>query len=164
MDHKENGFYHIQTEDIYKDIEKHKNLYDLSEYDKNHFLYDPTNKKVIGKFKDEYNGVPISEFVGLRSKMYCVKTENKESKKLKGIKKNVVKKEISFNDYKRCLFSDDKNDICQYSSFNSLRSFQHEIKSVSNYKISLCSSDDKRYLLDDKINTLAYGHYKIINK
>ncbi len=62
--------YHIECEDFYKDIESNKNHYDLSDYPKSHFLYDDTNKKVIGKFKDETNGIPISEFVGLRSKMY----------------------------------------------------------------------------------------------
>ena len=27
-----------------------------------------------------------------------------------------------------------------------------------------CPFDDKRYMLDDKINTLAYGHYNIKNE
>ena len=46
----------INTEDLYKDIYETKNLYDLSDYPKEHFLYDTSNKKVIGKFKDELNG------------------------------------------------------------------------------------------------------------
>jgi hypothetical protein len=33
-----------------------KHLYDLSDYPKDHFLYDTTNKKVIAKMKDELNG------------------------------------------------------------------------------------------------------------
>ena len=37
---------------------------------------DETNKKVIGKFKDETEGVPIKEFIGLRSKMYGFKLDN----------------------------------------------------------------------------------------
>ena len=30
-------------------------------------------KKTIGKMKDEYGGVVIDEFVGLKSKMYSIK-------------------------------------------------------------------------------------------
>jgi hypothetical protein len=33
---------------------------------------DNMNKKVVNKFKDETNGVPIIEFIGLRSKMYSI--------------------------------------------------------------------------------------------
>ncbi|KAK3741168.1 hypothetical protein QZH41_002993 [Actinostola sp. cb2023] len=47
----------------------------------------------------------ITEFVGLRSKLYAYKTEDKEEKKCKGIKKAVVKKDLDFDDYKTCLFS-----------------------------------------------------------
>ena len=30
-------------------------------------------KKVVGKMKDEFGGVIINEFVGLKSKMYSIK-------------------------------------------------------------------------------------------
>ena len=36
-------------------------------------FFDDTNKKVIGKMKDEYGGVIIDEFFGLKSKMYSIK-------------------------------------------------------------------------------------------
>ena len=36
-------------------------------------FFDNANKKVIGKMKDEYGGVTIDEFVGLKSKMYSIK-------------------------------------------------------------------------------------------
>ena len=32
-------------------------------------FFNETNKKVIGKMKDEFDGVIVSEFVGLKSKM-----------------------------------------------------------------------------------------------
>ena len=58
--------------------------------------FDKTNKKVIGKFKDEAAGVPICEFVGLRSKMYSyMKDDQKGEKTAKGIKKNVIKMILS---------------------------------------------------------------------
>ena len=61
---------------------------------KNSPYYDTSNKKVIGKFKDEAAGTPIVEFVGLRSKIYSyIKTDEKDGKTVKGIKKNVIKNE-----------------------------------------------------------------------
>ena len=59
------------------------------------------NKKVIGMFKDEVEGKVIDEFVGLRAKLYSYKMfVGEESEKCKGIKKAVVKKSITHEDYK----------------------------------------------------------------
>ena len=51
--------YNIRTKDIYKDFWADKNKFDFSDYNKNSGFYDRTNKKVIGKMKDETKGVPI---------------------------------------------------------------------------------------------------------
>ena len=60
-------------------------------------------------FKDEVAGRQITHFVGLRPKLYSVKVEDdKIVKKCKGIKKNVGKKGITFDDYTNCLFSGEK--------------------------------------------------------
>ena len=78
----------IETDDVYKDIEKNKNLYDTSDYPKEHPLYLNINKKVLGKMKDECNGTPIVECVCLRPKMYSIlKADEKNIKKSKGCKK-----------------------------------------------------------------------------
>ena len=153
--------YEIETNDIYDDMKKDKQLYDFSDYPKDHPLYDVSNKKVIGKFKDETSSKIITEFVGLRAKMYSFKTDDEhESKKVKGIKKLVVKREIRFNDYKRSLFGSKKGDIQQTTTFNTIRSYKHEVYTIEQSKIGLCSFDDKRYLIDN-VNTYVYGHYKI---
>jgi len=59
----------------------------------------------LGKFKDELNGQIIEEFIGLRSKRYAYKMFKirKEGKNAKGIKKNVVQKDICFEDFKKCF-------------------------------------------------------------
>ena len=57
---------------IFNDMAKDKHLFDFSGYKKDHPLYDTTNKKVIGKMKDELNGAFLKEFVGLRAKMYSI--------------------------------------------------------------------------------------------
>ena len=62
--------YEIETEDVYKDLWKRKELFDNSDYPKGSPYKFQENKKVIGKFKDESCSKIISEFVGLRSKMY----------------------------------------------------------------------------------------------
>jgi hypothetical protein len=149
--------YHIQIEDVYEDFKSIKEQMDFSDYDKNHPLYDTSNKKVIGKFKDETNGEPMVEFVGLKAKMYSFITESHNSKKAKGIKKSTIKQCITHEDYKRCIFED---TYIMHSKMNSIRSFKHEIASVEINKVSLSSWDDKRYYLDSK-TSLAYGNYKI---
>ena len=58
---------------------KWKNLFDFSNYSKDSKFFNETNKKVIGKMKDEFGRVIIIEFVGLKSKMYSIKKiEDKE--------------------------------------------------------------------------------------
>ena len=66
----------IEMSDTYADLWANKHLYDFSDYPTHHQNYDGLNKKVIGKFKDECNSVPIAEFVGLRSKMYSTEKFN----------------------------------------------------------------------------------------
>ena len=158
--------YEVKTNDIYEDMKSNADLYDFSEYPKSNELYDPVNKKIIGKFKDETSSVPIREFVGLRSKMYAFqffdskKGKVVDSKKLKGVKKTVVKNEVTFDHYKASLMGEKKLDIQQRSQFNCIRSFNHDVYSVKVNKIGICAFDDKRYLLDH-VNTLSHGYYKI---
>ena len=62
--------YQIEAKDVYNHFWIDKDKFDNSDYTERSPYFDNTNKKVIGKFKDEAAGVPICEFVGLRSKMY----------------------------------------------------------------------------------------------
>ena len=63
---------------LYADKDKRDN----SDYPASH-----QDKKVIGKIKDETAGVPIVEFIGLRSKMYSYILDNgKNGKTTKEIK------------------------------------------------------------------------------
>ena len=60
----------VETDNIYKDMLENKILYDFSNYPINHLNYDITNKKVLGKFKDELHSLIITVFIGLKPKMY----------------------------------------------------------------------------------------------
>ena len=92
--------YEIEAEDVYHDFWNDKNKFDNSDYPESSPFFDKTNKKVIGKFKDEAAGVPICEFVGLRSKMYSyMKDDQKGGKTAKNIKKNAIKKDIQHENY-----------------------------------------------------------------
>ena len=153
--------YVIQTEDFYKDISPDvEKLFDTSEFPKDHPSNIPTgiNKKTLGMFKDETGGKIMHEFVGLRAKLYSyrIHNSNKEEKRCKGIKQSVVKKEITFEDYKTCLFSRKE----QQRTMNVIRSHKHEVFSQEINKIALSADDDKRIILEDGIHTLAYGHWR----
>ena len=125
--------YLIQTEDVYRDMKQHEELYDTSNYPKEHFLFSNANKKVIGKFKDETGGLPITEWVGLRAKMYSILTEDgKEKKTGKGIKKSVLKKEIRHQDFKDCLFQQREY---QHSMMN-FRSECHQVYTIKQTEVS----------------------------
>ena len=147
--------YHIYTDDFYKDISRDiKKKFDTSDYPPNHEsgILTGVNKKVIGMFKDEVAGKQITCFVGLRPKLYSFRIEeDKEVRKCKGIKKNVVKKKLDFDDYVKCLFSGEK----EMRKMKIIRSEKHDIYSQEVNKIALSNEDDKRQILSDKMNTLA---------
>ena len=153
--------YEIETEDFFKDISGYvKDRFDTSDYPENHPSGIPPgiNKKVLGMFKDEAGGKIIKEFVGLRAKLYSYKMdEGEESKKCKGVKKQVVEKSITHEDYKTCLLTGKE----QLRKQNIIRSYNHEVYTEEVNKIALSAEDDKRYILEDGIHTLAWGHYKI---
>ena len=151
--------YEIKTQDAYDDCYKDKHLFDFSDYNKDNEYYDDTNKKVIGKFKDETAGIPITEFVGLRSKLYSYVLDNEQNvKKCKGIKKNVVKKEINHQNYKDTLFNTEQS----LNQMKVIRSDNHKLKSYTINKISLSCYDDKRYILNNGVDTMSFGHKDLL--
>ena len=150
--------------EIGEDINKN---FDTSNYPKDH----PSgmrlvNKKVLGMMKDEFGGRIMKKFYGVKSKLYsCVMDEgsyiNKKDgmiKKCKGIIKNVVKKEINEDDYKKCIL--DREVILKVNK--NIRSVKHKIYTEKCKKIAMRYNDDKRYILEDGISTLALGHFKIV--
>ena len=91
----ESLIYEIKTEDVYEDFYPGKNLSDFSNYPLNSKLFDPANKKVIGKMKDEFKGKIINGFIGLKSKMYSlISVDDEEVTKAKGVNKKIRHKEF----------------------------------------------------------------------
>ena len=138
--------YEIETEDFYKDISGDvKDRFDTSDYPENHPSGIPTgeNKKVLGMMKDEVAGKIIKEFVGLRSKLYSfVMDDGGETKKCKGIKKQVVESSIRHEHYKTCLTTG--KELLRKQ--NILRSYDHEVYTEEVNKVALSALDDKRHI------------------
>ena len=150
--------YEIEADDVYQDFWKDKHLFDNSDYPKDSPFFDNSNKKVIGKFKDEAAGIPIVEFVGLRSKMYSyMKDDKQDSRTAKGIKKNVIKQKIQHENYKDTLF----NQKQMRHMMRLIKSEKHRIGSYVVNKISLSCFDDKRYIHKNGVISYAYGHNRL---
>ncbi|XP_025073075.1 uncharacterized protein LOC112552306 [Pogonomyrmex barbatus] len=97
--------YHIQCDDVYETMKCDIAKFGTSDYPPDNAYGMPfVNKKVPGLMKDENNGAIMTEFVGLRAKMYAVRVDDrKDIKKAKGVKNNIVARTITFDDYTRCL-------------------------------------------------------------
>ena len=80
-----------------------------------------------------------------------------EHTKCKGVKRTVVKKTITHDDYRDCLFSKTE----QSRRMNVIRSYKHEVYTEVVNKVALSGDDDKRVVQDDSVHTLAHGHYRL---
>ena len=134
--------------------------FDFSSLPQNHPLYNTNNYKVLGKMKDEAAGSRIIEFIALKPKMYSILYEdNRETKKIKGVKKSVTS-QVTHNEFRKALFNTEQ----KHTSFNSIRSFNHEVFTVQNSKLTLSPFDDKRWLFPNGIRSMAYGHKDILSR
>ena len=104
-------------------------------------------------------GDKMLEFVGLRAKVYAYRSAVCEQKKLKGMKTYVVKRDIHFSNYMNVL----QDQTAMRHVMNTFRSDNHNVQTVAINKVSLSCFDDKRYILEDGVSTLAHGHFKISN-
>ena len=105
--------------------------------------------------KDELGSKIMTEFMALRPKLYSYKAlDGSKDKKCKGIKKCIVKKTLTFEDYKACLF----NDSTEYRFQLMFRSAKHDVHSIEVNKVALNRDDDKRISMKDRISTFARGH------
>ena len=150
----------LQTDDFFKDISDIVDeWFDTSKYDKNlnRPLKTGVNKKVIGKFKDELNGMIITEYIGIRPKVYAYNylKDNilKEEKRCKGTAKQVVKDTINFETMKRTLFNNE-TVMCTQQRFRSDRLVMNT--EIVNKK-ALSNSDNKRLQTFDGITTYPIG-------
>ena len=159
--------YAVQTENIYEDMASNAAAKDdFSEYPINHPLYDTSNCKALGFFKDELNSIPMKEFVGLILKCYAFLCTGKvdrnivkhvkpvEKKIAKGVKRKVKDEHLHFTYYLDALHS--------FQTFvskqNLISSTAHTKRTVHQRKVGLTAFDTKRWLCEDSIHTHSHGH------
>ena len=103
--------------------------------------------------KDEYVGKSIVKFAGLKSKMYSILDESNNEK--------ITRKDhsgfIEFQEFYDALF---KKKILRHT-MRRIGSKNHNLGTNETNKRSLSCFDDKRYILKNGINALAYGHKDI---
>ena len=100
--------------------------------------------------KDEPEWKIIGEFVGLKSKMHSMKSiDGKESNTAKGV--NIA---TELNEFKDTLFN---KKIIRYKMWR-IQSKKHKMGTYEINKVSLLCLDDKRFLLNNGIHTLAHFH------
>ena len=103
--------------------------------------------------KDDLKGKMISEFVGLKSKVYSlIDVEDEEVTKAKGVNKKIQHKE-----FVGILF----NKTVIRHNMKRIKSKFHRVGTYDVCKISLPCFDDQRYVLEDGVNSLAYFHKDI---
>ena len=137
-------------EDFYEIMHKFYELFDLSNFPKDSKYHRNDNKKVPEKMKDEYGGTAIYEFIGTKSKMYSIlDVNNCEKSVYKGHTFNIGNAE-----FKDTLL----NEKVIRHIMKGIKSFNHKMHTSESNKISLSVYDDKRYIKDDGIHTLSYGH------
>jgi len=145
---------HIETKDLYANMGEILHLFDTSNFEPNHPLYSHRNHRVLGKFKSETGSVAPKEFVGLRAKMYSLHVPNhiQQSKiRAKGIKKAYVQKHVRHQHFLKTL----RTNKTTNSRFRTFQSKNHVLYTVEIIKACLSAFDDKRYIMDDGVTTVA---------
>ncbi|CAD6225170.1 GSCOCG00011823001-RA-CDS [Cotesia congregata] len=164
--------YHFTVPNIYEIIKRDIAKFDTSDYPPNNIYNIPlVNKKVLGLMKDENNGKIMSEFVGLRAKLYAFQIyksgegqiqayESDEEIKddmvkmrAKGVKKSTLRTK-TFDDYRQCLFDNIRVTKDEYV----IKSRNHEVNTLFQTKLALSWEDDKRQLLKNSTDTLPWGY------
>ena len=159
----------IETEDFFADIAADvKEWFDTNDFSPEHpavlksgMPIVPENKKKIGLMKDECCGAVMTEFVALKPKLYSFLTEEdekiREKQKAKGVKKCIIKKSLRHENFVKCL-NTGQSQMRKQSFF---RSREHHLFTESLTKLALNPRDDKRVVLENGIDTLALGHWRV---
>lgn len=129
-------------------------LFDFSNFKKHDSLYSDKNRKALLFFKDENPSDFIKEFIGLRSKLYVIKTvSNHEDKKCKGYNRKFKDTLLTYEKYKNCH----KNLTQHRLPLLAIRSFDHQLYTVLQNKVVLNNYDSKMFICNCNIHTFFYG-------
>lgn len=146
-----------QAESFANFMLRHKKHFDLSNFPQDSVFYWDKNKRVPGKFKNECPDQVITNFVALRSKVYCIKFEDDDRSdeiRLKGMP-GVITQKLVYADYYDTLFQNEEPEV---HSYHAIRSKKQNLYTVKETKVGLSCWDSKRYILPDGFTTLPYFH------
>ena len=152
----------LYNQNPYEMMKKNISEFDTSNYTIDNLHNMPiANKQVLGLMKDELAGESITDVICLRAKTYSyrvLKDGKKCDKKVcKGVKREIMRKTVTFNDFDYCL-----NNLVSISrNQNLIRSKRHKIFTIRERKIALNANDDKRFICEDGLSTIPWGHYSI---
>ena len=122
------------NQNVYEEYFKHKQLSDFSKFSKDSKFYDSQNERVVGKMIDKYKGIPINKFVGLKSKMHSMlSNDGKESNIAKGI--NTA---TDLNEFRDTLFNKKIISVIM----KRIQSKKHKLGTYEINNISLWCFDD----------------------
>jgi hypothetical protein len=148
----------IFTDNVYDDMKKDNKVFDTSNYPPENIHNIPRTISEVGKMKDEFKGTPIKSFIGTGAKAYCVEADD-VMKKAKGISKHVIKNQLQLSDYCQIV----ENGGIVFRKMVIFKSELHKMYTQIKNKVALSSFDDKRHVLNNGVNTLAWGHVAIAN-
>ena len=136
--------FEANKEELINYLNQSKDEFDFSELDPSHELYDPVNKKVIGKMKIQTSPVLVLDsFVALRSKPYSFSYNSIQEATQKSKQKG-IQKAPKFNDYTHSLF----NSVTTTATNYSIRSDARNLTVQKQDKLALNPFDDKRVYLN----------------
>ena len=151
--------YILKTNCLENELEKIKDWMDFSKLPKTHRLYDDSKRNVPGYFKDEMCSASIKSFCGLHAKSYSILTyDNIQKMAAAGVTRR-CHSSLTHAKYLDVLYNNTYSTVRQ----RSIISKNHELYTIETDKISISAFDPKRYVLEDYIKTLPYGHYKLMS-
>ena len=158
--------YYIRGRDPYVVMKEHSDWFDFSEYPFEHPLYDPVNRKCLGKMKYELFSLCLEEFIGLRPKCYSllfngqvknnfvINYDPAEKQVAKGTKKEVKKRYIRHRHYQDVVHNLSELHVTQ----NTIRSIKHDVGTYHQSRVALTGFDTKRWIQDDGMDIDAPLH------
>ena len=172
--------YRINTIDVYEDVRRI--IYILqhlhfSNYPPQHLLFCKVNEYIVLKFKDEFASVLIQQFCAHKPKLYSVIAIGKiifitltriniqlvswdcgENKSAKDVRK-IAQRQLTHDRFKEIIPS---GRLIRTQNHR-IASSSHQLHRVTINKTLLNAFDDKRYILDNGIDTLPFGHINIVH-
>ena len=154
--HRQSCVSHPDTRRVVDMMEDFDACY-TSDYPCEHLAYSENNKKVLGKMKDECNSCIVAKLISLRPKMYFVlEADGHEKRKAKCVTECLRDKALMHKSYFRALFDERKEHVI----IHEICSRYHEVFTSKIKKIDLLPNENARYVLDDRVTTLAFGYHR----